>query len=321
MEQINIYFAPMEGITGYVFRQAHHEYFKGISKYFTPFIVPNQKNKFRTRERNDVLPEHNQGIPVVPQIMTNDSGQFLQAAAQLYDMGYREVNLNLGCPSATVVTKKRGSGFLAVPSELERFFEEVFEKLPEDMKFSVKTRLGKESPEKFPELLEIYNRYPLSELIIHPRVQKDFYNGEPRMEWFSYAVEHSRHALCYNGNIFSQEDFSTIVEKYPSVHSCMIGRGLLARPDLAQVLFGMGQSDDAAIKQFHDRIYEGYKEALKNSGTHTVFFRMKELWFYMLPLFVNCELHTKQMKKVKTEGEYESVTQQIFRDGLIRAKR
>ena len=283
MKQVNIYFAPMEGITGYVFRQAHHKYFGGISKYFTPFIVPNQKNKFRTRERNDVLPEHNQDIPVVPQIMTNRSGQFLQAAAQLYDMGYREVNLNLGCPSATVVTKKRGSGFLAVPSELDRFFQEVFETLPKDMELAVKTRLGKESPEEFPRLLEIYNRYPLSELIIHPRVQKDFYNGEPRREWVSYAMEHSRHTLCYNGNIFSEKDFSTTVEQFPALHNCMMGRGLLARPDLAQRVFGDGQADVKVLEKFHHAIYEGYKEAVKHSGTHTVFFRMKELWFYKLP--------------------------------------
>lgn len=316
MKQVDIYFAPMEGITGYVFRQAHYKYFGGITKYFTPFIVPNQKNKFRTRERNDVLPEHNRGIPVVPQIMTNSSGQFLQAAAQLYDMGYREVNINLGCPSQTVVTKKRGSGFLAFPSELNRFFQEVFEKLPQDMELSVKTRLGKESPEEFSELLEIYNRYPLSELIIHPRVQKDFYNGKPRLEWFSYAVEHSRHSLCYNGNIYSEKDFSTIVEQYPHVHSCMMGRGLLMRPDLAQRLSGDRQMDVQVLKEFHDAIYEGYKEALKNSGTHTVFFRMKELWFYMLPMFEDSEMHTKQMKKVKTEREYESVVGQIFRHGL-----
>lgn len=317
MGQFNIYFAPMEGITGYVFRQAHQRYFGGISKYFTPFIVPNQKNKFRTRERNDVLPEHNRGIPVVPQIMTNGSVQFLQAAARLYDMGYREVNINLGCPSQTVVTKKRGSGFLAYPAELDVFFQEIFEKLPGDMKVSVKTRLGKELPEEFPKLLEIYDRYPLSELIIHPRVQKDFYNGEPRHSWFSYAVEHSHQHLCFNGNIFTEKEFTTTVERYPGIDRFMLGRGLLARPDLAQRLFGDGQADTEVMRQFHDAVYEGYKVALQGSGTHTIFFRMKELWFYMLPLFADSDVHIKRMKKVKTEAEYACVTRQIFLDGLL----
>ena len=157
------YFAPMEGITGYIHRNVHHSLFPGISKYFTAFIAPGQKGKFSAREKNDILPAHNQGICTVPQLLTNNPRDFITTAAKLGELGYREINLNLGCPSRTVVTKYRGSGFLAKPRELDRFFEEVFSACKRggegplgDMEISVKTRLGVEEPEEFFRLLDIY---------------------------------------------------------------------------------------------------------------------------------------------------------------------
>ena len=176
------YLAPMEGITNWVFRSAYHSCFRQMDKYFTPFLVPHVNKDFNTKEKNEIVPEHNQGQKLVPQILTKNAEDFVRTANILKEYGYQEVNLNLGCPSGTVVSKGRGAGFLEDPEELDRFFDAVFSEL--GMKISVKTRIGLHKPEEFEDLLEVYNRYPLEELIIHPRVRHDFYNNHPNMEVF-----------------------------------------------------------------------------------------------------------------------------------------
>ena len=202
------YLAPMEGLTTFVFRNAYHHYFHPMDKYFTPFIVPHILKDFDARERKELDPEHNRGKHVVPQILTNNSEDFIRTAKALQEMGYEEVNLNLGCPSKTVVSKGRGSGFLQEPKALNQFLKEVFAGL--DMKVSIKTRLGMEFPVEFEELLEIYNQYPLEELIVHPRVQKDYYKNTPNMEMFALAAQQSKNPLCYNGDMFTMEDISRL---------------------------------------------------------------------------------------------------------------
>lgn len=255
------YFAPMEGITGYIHRNVHHSLFPGISKYFTAFIAPGQKGKFSAREKNDILPDHNRGICTVPQLLTNNPQDFITTAVKLGELGYREINLNLGCPSRTVVTKYRGSGFLAKPGELDAFFAEVFsacggEGSLGEMQISVKTRLGVEEPEEFFRILDIYNRYPLKELIIHPRTQRDFYSGPVHMDLFAYGAEHSRCPVCYNGDIRTGEDMRALEERFPALDRVMIGRGLLVDPALHLQLQGGRMPDKAALRTFHDRIYD-----------------------------------------------------------------
>lgn len=210
------YFAPLEGISGYVYRKAYEHYFGGIDKYFIPFIKPNQKGKLSSREKNDILPMHNQGMWAVPQILTNSAEDFIKTAERLQEYGYEEVNLNLGCPSKTVVSKGRGSGFLAEPDRLNAFLEEIFNETP--IRISVKTRIGKESPEEWIRLLEIYNQYPMEELIIHPRIQTDFYKNTPNLEMFEYAVKNSKNPLCYNGDICTKEEYETICNRFRRCH-------------------------------------------------------------------------------------------------------
>ena len=197
------YAAPMEGITGYVYRNAHHRVFGGVDRYFTPFLSPGKKRGLRSRELNDVLPEHNEGVPVVPQILTNDWEDFLHTAEILREFGYEEVNLNLGCPSGTVAAKKRGAGFLGYPEELDLFLGRIFDGT--DMGISVKTRIGVERPEEFERLLAIYRKYPLRELIVHPRVLRDGYGNTPNLPAFLQALEDSPFPVCYNGDLFSRE--------------------------------------------------------------------------------------------------------------------
>ncbi len=315
---MEVYFAPMEGITGYLYRSAHHRHFHQVSRYYTPFLVPNQTRRLTSRELNDVLPEHNRGMDVVPQILTNKGEDFLWAAAKLREFGYEEVNLNLGCPSATVVTKRRGSGFLAYPWELDRFLEEVVRGLETlGMRLSIKTRIGKASPDEFEDLLEIYNRYPLTMLIIHPRVQTDFYKNHPHMEVFRMAAEQSKNPLCYNGDLFSAADCEAFAREYPGVEAVMLGRGLLANPALVEQAAGEAQepalgkpSDRERLRAFHDDVLTGYRELI--GGDRNVLFKMKEFWSYFGYSFAGYGSCAKKIRKAQRMGEYLAVVDALF---------
>ena len=305
------YLAPMEGITGYVYRNVQHQYFNHIDKYFTPFITPTQHRKLTSRELNDILPEHNQGMYVVPQILTNQAEGFLWAAGKAKELGYREVNLNLGCPSGTVVSKGRGAGFLADPWKLDQFFQNVMDGILQmDMKLSVKTRIGVLDPEEFYELLEVFNRYPLSELIIHPRVRTDYYKNHPNMDIFRDAVRMSRHPLCYNGDIFRAEDCRRFEKKFPGVEAVMAGRGVIANPGLAEEISMGRKLEKPRLQAFHNALLLAYREAIP--GDKNVLFKMKEVWFYLACDFVDSEKQVKKIKKAGTMWEYEAAVERLF---------
>ncbi len=283
-----------------------------MDKYFSPFLAPKQNRSLSPKEYRDVAPENNKNICLVPQIMANHAEIFLKAAKELKSLGYQEINLNLGCPSPTVVTKYRGAGFLAKPKELEEFLEEIFEKA--DIKISVKTRLGMEDEEEFPRILEIYNRFPLKELIIHPRVQKDFYKNTPRREMFSYAIKSTKIPLVYNGDVFSKEDCQEIQELFGDVN-VMLGRGVLANP----ALFGEIREGEAITKDglylFHNRILSDYREVM--SGEKNVLFKMKELWFYMAELFPDSEKYMKKIRKAQHLREYQAFVESLFEENCF----
>ena len=306
---MNYYFAPMEGITGYIYRNAHHKFFKDVDVYYTPFIVPNQNREFSSREKNDILPEHNEGIKTIPQIMTNNWEGFVWTAMELKKYGYQEVNLNLGCPSKTVVSKLRGSGFLAVPDQLDQFLDRIF---TIDMKISIKTRIGKDSPEEFYRLMEIYNQYPVKELIIHPRIQKDFYRNTPDCDMFRMAVSTSKNPVCYNGDIFNPQDYERLIQTFPSLDRIMLGRGLVANPMLAGEIKGKGHLQKEQLKAFHDHILSGYQETI--SGDRNVLFKMKELWAYMLQSFESGEKHGKKIQKSQNLFDYMLAVEAIFKN-------
>lgn len=315
---MKFYLAPMEGVTGYIYRNAYHSVFEPADKYFTPFIATSQNQKLRTRDLNDVLPEHNQGLAVVPQILSNCAGDFLLLAKRLQQLGYREVNLNLGCPSGTVVAKKKGSGFLAFPTELDHFLETVCSGLPEEMRLSVKTRIGKEDPEEMVRLLKIYNQYPLAELIVHPRVQTDYYKNKPDLEVFAEVMARSRAPVCYNGDIASAGDFDRLKERFVQVEKVMLGRGVIAAPDLlgrlkAPAKDGCNEAFPALrdrLCEFHDRLYRGYQEEM--SGDRNVLFKMKEVWSYMIASVPDPAKDWKRIKKAVTGAAYEDAVAILF---------
>ncbi|WP_294404051.1 tRNA-dihydrouridine synthase [uncultured Clostridium sp.] len=302
------YFAPMEGITGYVYRNAYAEFFDNIDKYFTPFIIPNESRKFKTKELIDVLPENNINMNIVPQILTDDSKGFVNTSKKLQKMGYNEVNLNLGCPSGTVVGKGRGSGFLARRDELERFLDDIFE--GSEIKISIKTRIGKESPEEFYELIKIYNKYPMEELIIHPRTRKDFYGNKPNLEVFKDAMSMSRNPICYNGDIFTVKDHDDLCKKFPQLKSIMIGRGILANPGLMKEINGEDPINKDVMKSFHDKVLNSYLDYYpQDIGA---LFKMKELWSYNIYIFSQGKEYLKEIRQSNTLEEYKQIVSRLF---------
>ncbi|NCB63933.1 MAG: tRNA-dihydrouridine synthase family protein [Clostridia bacterium] len=300
----------MEGVTGYLFRNTFHRFFSGADKYFTPFLSPTQNRVFTRRELQEVLPEHNEGLNVVPQLLTKNAGDFLWAAGELKAMGYREVNLNLGCPSGTVASKGKGSGFLAAPGLLELFLDEVFAHA--DVLVSVKTRLGKYGPEEFEALLELFNRYPIAELTIHPRVQKDFYKHPVRMEGFEKALPNCRNPVCYNGDLATRADCARFASRFPSVGAVMIGRGLIANPGLLSQARGGPGADRETLRAFADALYGAYRQAFGSDRNAMI--RMKEVWFYLIHLFADGGDHAKRLRKTAEPSEYELLVTQIFRE-------
>lgn len=311
---MKFYFAPLEGISWYAYRNMQAKHFRGADCYITPFIAPNQNREIRNKEKQDILKEHNQGLCVVPQIIGNRADEFIHAAKQIQDLGYTQINLNLGCPSNTVVAKGKGSGFLSKPEELERFLTEIFEGL--DMELSVKTRIGRYHEDEFYELLDLFNRFPISQLIIHPRIQKEFYRGKPHMEQFAYAYENSKNPVCYNGDIFTKEDYVNLKERFPKLETVMIGRGLLANPGLLEEICGVGQVNKKRLKAFHDELLAVYEEML--FGDVTVLHKMKELWHYMICMFTDDGQYKKRIQKAKSLWEYKGIINGLFAECDIR---
>ena len=314
---MHIYFAPLEGITTYPYRNLHHKYFGGVEKYFTPFLAPGPEQGMSVKEMRDVLPENNAGVPVGPQILTNRAGDFLLASKKLSEMGYREINLNLGCPSGTVTAKKKGSGFLLYPDDLDRFFDEVFSDAAVrngEFLVSVKTRIGKNEVEEWPELMQVYNRYPIHELTVHPRIQKEFYKGTPHFDVFTDILKESRNPVVYNGDLFTVEKVKEFREKFPTVGTVMIGRGLIRNPALAEMILQEETELEAdilpRIREFHDALFEHYRETM--SGDRNLLFRMKDLWSYMLAEVPDSEKLAKKIRKSQHVPEYLAAVEEVF---------
>lgn len=322
---MQIYFAPLEGITGFAYRNVHRQFFGDtVCKYFAPFAAPNYTHHFKTREREDIDPVNNGDLCLVPQILTNRAGDFLWAAEEMYAMGYREINLNLGCPMPTVVRKGRGSGQLGDPDALDLFLEEIcrgMDQIPgkicpqgdcgtEKIRFTVKTRIGLESACNAGRLVEIYNRYPIDELTVHPRTQRDLYGGKPDLETFSMFLEESIHPLVYNGDIFSPQDYDRIRARFPGCSAVMLGRGLIANPALARELCGGAPLQKEELRRFHDAVFQSLKASLP--GQAPLMGKMKELWFYMGRNFSCADRFLKEIKKAKNEIQYQSAVRALF---------
>ena len=302
---MSIDFAPLEGLTDSIYRRLHHAHFGGVDRYFMPFLSPTMHKTLTHKEDRELPMADSTGFTAVPQILTKVPEDFLWAAQVCLDRGYEEVNLNTGCPSSTVVAKGKGAGMLADPEHLERFFDAIFRDAP--LPISVKTRIGIAGEEEFPRLLEIFNQYPLKELIVHPRTRKDFYQGPIRADAFQYAYENSRAPLCYNGDVRSLTDIRTIEARYPHLNSIMIGRGLVGDPGM----LSPAGTTAAALEAFHRALTEEYISAF--GSARNAMFRLKENWHHLICRFEGGEKLYKRLRKTTDIQEFEAITTEIFR--------
>lgn len=299
--------APMEGITGHVFRRVHAECFGALDRYYTPFITPPRAgSSFGGRIRREVDPAANRGLDVVPQLITKNADEFAWAARLLAEMGYAEVNLNLGCPSGTVVAKGRGAGLLRDPDGLEAFLRDVCRASP--LPVSVKTRLGIQDDAEYGRILEVYLRLPLKELIVHPRVQRDRYQGVPRRELYGETLRRAPFPVAYNGDVFGCEDLDALLSAYPDTRHVMLGRGILANPALARMLAGGPAATADELRRFHDRLFDAYREEIGGNAV----FRMKEWWSYARFSFADPLSVHRAVRKVRRVDEYADAVERVF---------
>lgn len=322
---------PMEGITNYLFRSAYHRHFLGIDTYYTPFVTGTHLSK---KEKRDICKENNPGMNVVVQVLSNQTDDFLSVARIVSeDFGYDHINLNLGCPSATVTSRKRGAGFLAFPDRLEQFLDEIFERSP--ISISIKTRIGMHDTSDWESILALYEKYPMTELVIHPRIRDAFYGGLPDLDAFELAYRKSSHPLCYNGNLFHLEDYAQILSRFPKLPAVMIGRGLLINPFLAEEIkqsagagaginavgFGSIVAAGPANASSPERLIrlrdfeEDLRESLQTNttgGPHKVLEKMKEVWGFYCYNFENPEKLLKKIRKTQTLEAYQSVIREVF---------
>ena len=298
------YFAPMEGLTDRIYRDIHHRFFPGLDRYYTPFFSPTMHHNLTNKEARELPLAEENPVCTVPQILTKSAEDFLWMANLCADRGYEEVNLNAGCPSGTVTAKGKGAGMLTDVKELDHFLEQVFAHAP--LPVSVKTRIGVQSPEEWPAILEVYNHYPIKELTVHCRVRKAFYAGAIEEDCFRYAVAHSKNPLCYNGDLNGREEINRVQGSYPQVNAVMIGRGLIARPDM----LSPEKADNQKLIAFYEELLEAYLTAF--GGSRNAMFRLKEHWHYLLPCFADSEKLGKKLRKATDLQEYRTSSREIL---------
>ena len=305
-------FAPLDGITRGVYRRVWQRRFGGADRLFIPFFSPTDQHVLTERDRRELL--GSPGIPQVPQVMTCRAEDLVWAAELLRDLGFTEVNLNLGCPSGTVTAKGKGAGFLAEPEALDRFFDAACGRLC--LPLSVKTRLGVRSPEEFARLLPIFDRYPITCLTIHARVKTEKYRGNVHLEEFAQALAQSRNPVCYNGDLRTVGETEAFAARFPAARAVMIGRGAVADPALFRKLRGGPPATRKELRDFLQELYAEYQRFYGQVGTAAQ--RMREVWFYLIHLFDDADRLNKKLRRFRSPGEYEAIEDAILRELPLR---
>ena len=290
---MKLYFAPLEGITKFIYRNVHEKMFGGCDAYFAPFITPSDNEKIGLKAIRDIIPENNPDIKLKIQVQTGSAASFMKFEKKIEPLKYGEVNINLGCPSGTVVNKGRGAGMLKDPDALENFLDGVFQN--SKLNISIKTRSGYFSGEEMETLIRLYNKFPVTQVILHPRCRNEFYNGTPDYTAFETAYALSKNPLCYNGDICSVADCQRIAKKFPDICGVMIGRGAVANPAIFREIKGGVKLTTDELQKFTVQLGEAYMSELQ-SETFTLH-KLKEVWMYMMWNYPEEKKILKQIKK------------------------
>ncbi len=314
---------PFQGITDAPFRNVFKRHFGGIDKYYTPFFTGIHKEEHaKNLQGEEIDPRFNDVETLTPQILSTDAEEILRFAKQCQQLGYKEINLNMGCPFPRVANKKRGCGLLPYPDKVEAMLDRVFEEI--DIKFSVKCRLGYFSPEEIDAIIPIFNKFPLSELIIHPRIGKQLYKGEADVERFAALIPYINVPLVYNGDIVSVESFVRTCNAVQPVNSFMLGRGLLANPFLAEdikssVIARPRNDAKRQTERLHNYVLDLYEDRLRHAdGSPKVLGRMKELWSYLMYSFDEPQDIWRKIKKINALKDYEETVETVFQSHALR---
>lgn len=279
-----IHFAPLQGYTDAIYRRAHARIFGGVETYYSPFVRMEQ-GKIRRKDIRDIDPESNRNLHLIPQLIAPDTGRLEQIMALFIEKGYREADINLGCPFPMLARRHNGAGMLPYPEEVKALLSEAIGRHP-DIRFSVKLRLGWEQAEECLALLPLFNELPLSHIILHPRLGKQQYKGEVNLEGFEAFYKECAHPLFYNGDLHTVEEIRSITARFPRLAGVVIGRGLLANPALAlEYKQGATISSDEMVEkvsQLHTEVFNSYREQLQGGDTQLLT-KMKSFWEYLLP--------------------------------------
>jgi tRNA-dihydrouridine synthase len=299
--------APLQGVTDVVFRQVYVRHFNGIDQAMAPFISTMSSRRLKPSRLKDVDPALNRALPVIPQILGNNPDDFIYLADYLFDMGYAQVNWNLGCPHSKIAKKLRGSGLLSHPEKIDAFLSRVIPTMKASL--SVKIRLGRKSKEEIRDLIAMLNTHKLDEIILHPRTGEQMYTGSADVDAFERAMDACTHPMVYNGDIVDLASWERIRQRFGQIHRFMIGRGILSNPFLPEQIKGMKtdtQTTDAQIrdrlKVFHEDLFNSYKQVF--SGPGHLIGRMKGFWGYLGPSFENSRKPLKKMLKSSSEQDY-----------------
>jgi tRNA-dihydrouridine synthase B len=307
-----IYLAPLQGITDRIYRNLFPLYFKGVDLAIAPFISGVKKIKPDSDSLRELYPDRNTGLPTIPQIMSSNPDDFAGLANALYDIGYSTVNWNIGCPFRMVVKKGRGAGMLCYPERVESFLEKTIPALKPQL--SIKLRIGLTYPDEVLQLMPIFNRFELTELIIHPRTGEQMYAGEVNLDMFGQCLNLSKHRVVYNGDIDSLEKYEMLAHRFGSIDRWMIGRGLIGNPFLAEEIKFQTEKPYTEkikiIKAFHDQLLVEYLQIL--SGPAHITNKMKEIWTYLGNFFENGEKIRKKINKTHHRDNYIDIVNKIF---------
>ncbi len=308
---ITIILAPLQGFTDVTYRNVFSDHFFGVDEAIAPFISTMGQKRLKPSRLKDVDPQNNKNIFVTPQILGNIPEDFIFLADHLYEMGHKKINWNLGCPHSKIAKKMKGSGLLMYPEKIDNFLEAVIPKISSTL--SIKLRLGRKSKHEIFKLLPVLDKYPLDEIIIHPRTGIQMYEGISDHDAFDKAILNTCHKVVYNGDITDKKSFSMVEKKFPSVQRFMIGRGLLSNPSLAEAIKNIGSNQDPLerLRNFHDDLFENYKKIFAGPG-HLIG-RMKGIWNYLGPgCFKDCKKPLKNILKSNSIARYEEMVDKMF---------
>lgn len=309
-----IYQAPMQGFTDFTYRKVFSEVYGGVEKYFIPYLSYGKGKEIKKSQLKEILPENNRALPVIPQVLFSDATELFELVSILVDNGYSEINLNLGCPYPMATNRGRGAAWLEKPDVLDQTLQQLFSK-GFRAKFSVKMRAGLKDNKDFLPVLEILNQFQLEEIIFHPRTAAQMYDGKADPLLFVEAVPLAKHPLVYNGDLFSETDFSALKTILPEQHCWMTGRGLLMDPSLALRLNGEEfdqKMKKLKLKEFHDRLFQEYSEKLQGGGH--LLMKMNHFWSYFSESFENPHKARKLVKKSGSILKYNAAVVEIFRN-------